>query len=246
MSTVIRCFGCWLSCVGCQVSVVAYRYQLSLKICIVGAQLCVRAQTFFKSWGWVEWWGGGVDAHRETRLKTSRQHGQDHNENPWTREKNFPKGTIQRDFPHLFIFISYVSFTSAEVCHIYCSACLTAFGLKYSVQKWSDSMLRSWFGGEIRCKSLFLFLLRNAYAEYDPIIRAVVWFGSSPSPPSTISKLDRRHTGRLRKKYNLTTRGGGGCRAESIRPQESLVFYKLFNPLWNYHIMHMGPVPIMQ
>ncbi len=48
---------------------------------------------------------------------------------------------------------------------------------------------------------------------------AVVCFGSSPTPllPSSVSKLDRRHTGRLRKRDNLMTGewGGGGRGAES-------------------------------
>ncbi len=35
---------------------------------------------------------------------------------------------------------------------------------------------------------------------------AVVWFGSSPTP---VSKLDRRHTGRLRKRDNFLTGEGG-------------------------------------
>ncbi len=42
-----------------------------------------------------------------------------------------------------------------------------------------------------------------------PVILAVVWFGSSPSPPSFVSKLDRRHTGRLRRIFNLLTGEGG-------------------------------------
>ncbi len=48
-----------------------------------------------------------------------------------------------------------------------------------------------------------------------PGLLAVVWFGSSPSPPpSPVSKLDRRHTGRLRKKDNLLTEEGGGGAGE--------------------------------
>ncbi len=69
-----------------------------------------------------------------------------------------------------------------------------------------------------------------------PSFLAVEWFGSvpTPSPPSPFRKLDRRHTGRLRKRDNLLKGwGGGGEGAGSriIRPQESLVLYKSFNPL---------------
>ncbi len=37
---------------------------------------------------------------------------------------------------------------------------------------------------------------------------STIWFGSSPPPP--VSKLERRHTGRLRKRDNLLTGEGGG------------------------------------
>jgi hypothetical protein len=44
----------------------------------------------------------------------------------------------------------------------------------------------------------------------------VVWFGSSLTPPplhpSTVSKLDRQHTGRLWTRDNLLTRRGGGAK----------------------------------
>jgi hypothetical protein len=48
-------------------------------------------------------------------------------------------------------------------------------------------------------------------------------------PP--VSKLDKQHTGRLRKRDNLRTgkERGGGARSRIIRPQESLVLYKFFN-----------------
>ncbi len=54
-----------------------------------------------------------------------------------------------------------------------------------------------------------------------------VWFGSSPSlSPSPISKLDRRHTGRMRKRAS-SLRGGVGCEwSQIIRQRESLVLYK--------------------
>jgi hypothetical protein len=72
----------------------------------------------------------------------------------------------------------------------------------------------------------------------DQAFLAVVWFGSSPTPSTSISKLDRRHTGRLRKGDNL--RGWG--RRQIIRRRESLVLYKSFNTLRSceIHIINFG------
>ncbi len=60
-------------------------------------------------------------------------------------------------------------------------------------------------------------------------------FGSSPHP-LPFSKLDRRHTGRLRKRDDLLTgeRGGGRVwrRSQIIPRREILVLYKSFNTLW--------------
>ncbi len=53
--------------------------------------------------------------------------------------------------------------------------------------------------------------------------RHMIWLLPHPLP-SPVSKLDRRHTGRLRKRDNLLTEEGG-------RRRESLVFYKSFNTL---------------
>ncbi len=50
-----------------------------------------------------------------------------------------------------------------------------------------------------------------------------------PPPPSLVSKLDRRHTGRLRKKDNLLT--GERGRSQIIRG-ERLVLYNILNTLW--------------
>jgi hypothetical protein len=53
-----------------------------------------------------------------------------------------------------------------------------------------------------------------------------------PTPHSPISKLDRRHTGRMRKRDNMPTGGGrGGGRSQIIRRWESLVLNKSFNTL---------------
>ena len=51
-----------------------------------------------------------------------------------------------------------------------------------------------------------------------------------PPPPSPVSKLDRRHTGRLRKKDNLLT--GERGRSQIIRRGERLVLYNILNTLW--------------
>jgi hypothetical protein len=64
---------------------------------------------------------------------------------------------------------------------------------------------------------------------------AVVWFGSSPTPP--VSKLNRRrrHTVRLRKRDNLLTGEGGGKGVDqdpNHSTAKSLVLYKPFNTLW--------------
>jgi hypothetical protein len=54
-----------------------------------------------------------------------------------------------------------------------------------------------------------------------------------PPPPPLVSKLDRRHTGRQRKRVNLLTGegdDGGGRGAEPY--EESLVLYTSLNYLW--------------
>ncbi len=49
----------------------------------------------------------------------------------------------------------------------------------------------------------------NVYREQGFL--ALFWFGPSPSSPSPISKLDRKHTGRLSKRDNLLTGEGWGA-----------------------------------
>ncbi len=51
-----------------------------------------------------------------------------------------------------------------------------------------------------------------------------------PPPPSPVSELNRRHTGRLRKKDNLLT--GERGRSKIIRRGERLVLYNILNTLW--------------
>jgi hypothetical protein len=55
-----------------------------------------------------------------------------------------------------------------------------------------------------------------------------------PPNPSPVSKLDRRQTGRLRKRDNFMTGewGMGRGRNQIIRQPESLVLCKSFNTLW--------------
>jgi hypothetical protein len=53
-----------------------------------------------------------------------------------------------------------------------------------------------------------------------------IWFLAQTLPPSPVGKLDRRHTGRVRKRDNLQHDGRGGrrgwARSRIIRPQEGL------------------------
>jgi hypothetical protein len=55
---------------------------------------------------------------------------------------------------------------------------------------------------------------------------------------STVRQLDRRHTGRLRKRDNLLTEEGGWVRSQIIRRRKNLVLYKSFNTLWFYLCVH--------
>ncbi len=59
-------------------------------------------------------------------------------------------------------------------------------------------------------------------------------FGSFPNPlpPSPVSKLDWRRTGRLRKRDNLLPGGGGGGEGAKSWMMRMMVLYKSFNNLW--------------
>jgi hypothetical protein len=62
-----------------------------------------------------------------------------------------------------------------------------------------------------------------------------IYRGTAPPPPiPPVSKLDRRHAGRLRKRDNLLPweGEGGWARVRIIRLRESIVLYKSFNTLW--------------
>ncbi len=58
-----------------------------------------------------------------------------------------------------------------------------------------------------------------------------------PFPPA--SRLDRRRTGRLRKRDNFLTGEGEGL---GVEPEESLVLYKSFNTLW-FVLRECSPLP---
>ncbi len=77
-----------------------------------------------------------------------------------------------------------------------------------------------------------------------PGFLAVVWFVSShPFPPSSFSKLDRRHTGRLRKRDNLLTGRGKGVGEEpdhTTARKPSL--NETFNTLWTRLCLDTFPV----
>jgi hypothetical protein len=66
-----------------------------------------------------------------------------------------------------------------------------------------------------------------------PFLFRMIWLLAHHLPLSPVSKLDRRHTGSLRKKDNLLTgeEEEGGLGAESYDWQESLVLYLSFNTL---------------
>ncbi len=73
-------------------------------------------------------------------------------------------------------------------------------------------------------------LVRGFVPKYRNIILAFHAGGPSSIPTGNIffSKLERRQTGRLRKRDNLLRRGEG---TGKDRPQDSLVLYKSFNAL---------------
>jgi hypothetical protein len=59
----------------------------------------------------------------------------------------------------------------------------------------------------------------------------MIWLLSLPPPPSSVSKLDQRHSGRLRKRDNLLTGEGDGVGGGAKRRREILVLYKSFNTI---------------
>ncbi len=63
----------------------------------------------------------------------------------------------------------------------------------------------------------------------------MIWLFAHPHPPPpSVSKLDRRYTGRLRKRDKLLTGVWGKGVGEEPNPmiERSLAFYKSFNILW--------------
>ncbi len=68
-----------------------------------------------------------------------------------------------------------------------------------------------------------------------PSFLAVVWFGSSPTPSTHLPSGDTQEDW---EKETTCWRERGGkvwARSRTIRPQDCLVLYKLFNTLW-YHV----------
>jgi hypothetical protein len=66
--------------------------------------------------------------------------------------------------------------------------------------------------------------------------RRMIWLlpHPPPSPVTVVRKHDWWHTGRLRKRDNFMTRGGGCRKSQKIRRLESLVLYKYFNTICVY------------
>ncbi len=73
---------------------------------------------------------------------------------------------------------------------------------------------------------------------------AIVWFGSSPTPPHPVSKLDRLHTGsrRLRKSDNLqkgeVEGGGRGAESRDCEKAWSSINHAV------YSAPHLPPLPV--
>ncbi len=62
----------------------------------------------------------------------------------------------------------------------------------------------AWGGRRIVTESIELFIEGHGLSS-----GRMIWLLAHPLPPSPISKLDRRHTGRLRKRDNVLTGGWG-------------------------------------
>jgi hypothetical protein len=62
-------------------------------------------------------------------------------------------------------------------------------------------------------------------------LHRMIWLLPHPVPPFPVSELERRHTGRLRKRANL---GYGRSQIIHVQRRESLFLYKSFNTLCLY------------
>jgi hypothetical protein len=104
------------------------------------------------------------------------------------------------------------------------------------------------FAKSTGCWSLHLDLPRAYLVIYrGPNFLAIVWLGSSPNLSfSPISKLDPRHTGRLRNRTTCWQERGkrGWGRSQIIRRRESLVLYKSFNTLYTFLTLDSHITPI--
>ncbi len=103
------------------------------------------------------------------------------------------------------------------LCCPYCTQCTVQCTQYLKVQKWLNSKKEG-------C-TFFPWEYRMIYRG--PRLGRMIWL-----PPSPVRKLRRRHTGRLRKRYNLRTEKGGGEVGEKpneiIRRRESLVLSNSF------------------
>ncbi len=133
--------------------------------------------------------------------------------------------------------------TYARYVHIDCQEDPASFISKsqLSLLKTSFSCWKCWTKWEGKNNRNFdrtLMVLRICNSREDwmifrgPSFLAVVWFGSSPTHFS-LSKLDRRHKGRLLKRDNLMRGevGRGWVGSWIMRAKENLVLYKWINTL---------------
>jgi hypothetical protein len=110
------------------------------------------------------------------------------------------------------------------------TASQTANGLRFIPLK----KLRSLCGLIMQGKLWWILYQRvvNELAYRGPGILATIWFGSFFPPSSPVSKLNRWHIGRLRKRDNLLGKGGGRGMSQLILRRESLVLYNPLTDLW--------------
>ncbi len=146
------------------------------------------------------------------------------------------------------VSMPFCLYMAVQVYGIYFSFCM----LTQNVIAWKKTLhLFSWSKRgvrlEISIQHKFYIPLHCINVRGSVILHNIEWFieGQAfswsydlvprpPPPPSCpVSKLDRRHTGKLKKRDNLLTgEGGEGVGEEpNHRPQESLVLYNPFNTL---------------
>ncbi len=130
----------------------------------------------------------------------------------WILTNYFPRFTLSPSlhisFCPLSILILFFFIRFLPICFPFCI-------LFDSENKGNHTILTMTFAYRSTCYFLMI-KWKRCPREYWRIYRgsgflAVVWLGSSPpSPPPPVSKLDRRHTARPRKRDNLLTGEGRG------------------------------------